>query len=547
MPSVAVAGPTLVPLLVAAVITTFGFFHIDLGRGAAAIGAWGAVAALLVLWISVRSTQELTLGPLGYGSTLNLRVDAIAFAFGLMVAAPSAVVLTLQPRTWQETSLALVGLAAAMAAIEAGGIVLTAVAGGTAATLAVLLLDAEDIRAPRPRWSVMLAAWLALAWAGVILQVLGGTAVYAAVPVAALTAPVFTLLAMAALLASGLFPWRSWPAQVWARPSLRAAGMAICTVYPLGFYLLVRAYEMGDGHYPRQLFNVVLSVLGVLVALGAAVRAQGAETRREFLGEVVPGFGGFALMTIALGTPLGLAAGLITLATGSAIAACLPILPDRAGLASLVTIAAAVGLPPGLAFGARLVGLESTFEGGNLLGLIGLAGAGTWALWMVGGARAIGLPAGRGHPVGETFPSVAMAIAGLTVLAGPAIAAFQAGFAAPAVGDVMPGGIGTNPTLVVTVSTVLPALTLFVPLLLIAAIFYALAGTSLIRGQPRAVPFSVPGGLYVERWRARLRGATVPEEYRSLVNLRAIESVVAGGRPLLWMAALVALAFAVTR
>lgn len=550
MPSIAITGPILVPLLAAAVITTFGFFRFDLGRGASGAGAWGAVAVLLVLWLSVRSTQELNLGPLGYGSSLNLRLDAVAFAFGLMVSVPSAVLLTLQRRTWQEAAIAMVGLAAAMAAVEAGGVVLTAVAGGTAATLAVLLLDAEDIQAPRPRWSVMLAAWLALGWAGVIFQVLGGTAVYPAVPVAAVTAPVFTLFAVAALMASGMFPWRSWPAQLWARPSLRAAGMAIATVYPLGFYLLVRAYEVGDGRYPRQLFNVLLASLGILVALGAAARAQAAATRREFLGEVIPGFGGFALMTLALGTPLGLEAALITLATAAAFAACLPLLPDRAGPASLVTIAAAVGLPPGLAFGARVLGIESTFEAGDLLGLIGLAGAAGWALWMVGAARAIGLPAGRGHPVAETFPKIAMGIALLTLVAGPAAAAVQAGLAGPAAANVL-GGSGATPganlTTVVTVSTVLPALTLFVPLLLIAAIGYGLAGTALIRGQPRPVLFSLPGSTWMERARAALREATIPEQYRSLVNLPALESAVAGGRPLLWLAALVALAFAVTR
>jgi hypothetical protein len=550
MPSLAVAGPIAVPLVAAGVITTFGFFRVDLGRVAAGAGAWGSVAALLILWLSVRSTQELNLGPLGIGSSLNLRIDAVAFAFGLMVAVPSAILLSLQARTWQEAVLATLGVAAAMAAIEAGGVVLTALAGGTAATLAVLLLDAEDIRSPRPRWSVMLAAWLALSWAGVIFQVRGGTAVYAAVPVAALTGPVFALLAVAALMASGLFPWRSWPAQLWTRPSLRASGMAIATVYPLGFYVLVRAYEMGDGRYPQPVFNVVLASLGVLVALGAAARAQGAQTRREFLGEVIPGFGGFALMTIALGTPLGLVAGLITLATAAALTACLPILPDRAGVASLVTIAAAVGLPPGLAFGARVLGIESTFEGGDLLGLIGLAGAAAWAVWTVGAARAIGLPAGRGHPVAETFPTIATAIAAATLVAGPALAAFQAGFANPAQANVMTSAAGTpglNLTAVVTVSTVLPALTLFAPLLLIGALAFGFAGTSLLRGEPRPALFSMPGEHLVDRARTALRGATIPEEYRSIANLRALETAVAGGRPILWLAALVALAFAVSR
>src|SRR2546428_10787826 len=115
----------------------------------------------------------------------------------------------------------------------------------------------------------------------------------------------------------------------------------------------------------------------------------------------------------------------------------LALLPDRAGLAAMVSIAAAVGLPPGLAFGARVIGIEATFEAGDLLGLIGVAAAAAWALLMVGGARAIGLPGGRGHPATETFAGASMAIAVLTLLAGPAIAAVPTAFANPVATEVM--------------------------------------------------------------------------------------------------------------
>lgn len=551
MPSLAVLGPIAIPLVAAAVITAFGLVGVDLGRIACAVGAWGSVAALLVLWLSVRSTQVLNLGPLGFGSSLVLRIDAVGFAFGLLVAVPAAILLTLQPRTWQEATVAIVGVAAAVTAVEAGGVVLTALAGGTAATLAVVQLDTEDVKAPRPSWGVLLAAWLALSWAGVIFEAGAGTDSFAAVPVASLTVPTFTLIAAAALGASGLFPWRSWPAQLWARPSLRAAGMSVATVYPLGFYLLVRAYEMGDGRYPQPVLNVLLAGLGVAVALGAAIRAQGAATRREFLGEVVPGFGGFALMTIALGTPLGLVAGLLSLATAGALTASLALLPDRAGLASLVAIAAAVGLPPGLAFGARVLGMEATFEAGNSIGLIGLAGGATWVVWVVAAARAIGLPAGRGHAVAETFPRIATAIAVATVAAGPALAAFQSFFANPAQAEVITGStagsVAGGSLSVETVSTVLPAVTLFVPLLALAVLVYAFAGTSLIRGQARPALFMLPGRETSARWWAAIRAARVPEQYRSVVDLRAIEPAAAGGHAVLWLAALAALVFAVTR
>ena len=540
----------LLPLFAAGAITAFGLGGFNLGRIAVGGGVWAAAVALLVLWLPLRSTQELTLGQLGFGSPFQLRIDAVGFAFGLMVLLPAALVLTLQRRNWQEAALGALGVAAAMGTIEAGGVVLTALAGSTAATLAVIQLDGEDVRAPRPRWSMLLAAWLALSWAGVILQVRSGTAAYAAIPVSALTTPVFALIAFAGVLASGLVPWRSWPSEVWSRPSLRAAGLVVATLFPLGFYLLVRAYEMGDGRYPHIAFNAVLASWGVVVTLGAAARAQAAATRRGFLGEVIPGIGGFALMTVALGTPLGLVAGLITLAFASAMTGCLSLLPDRAGPASLIAIAAAVGLPPALGFGARIVGIESTFEAGDFFGFIGVAGAIAWVIWMVAAARATGLPAGRGRPAAETFPRMAMAVAALTLVAGPAFAVIQSALANPAQADVMPlssGAVGGGLTSVVTVSTVLPAVALFVPLLIIGVLAFGAASTSLIKTQARPALFEIPWAAAIGRLRQAATSATLPEQYRSILDLRALEVAASGGRPLVWIASLAALAFAVTR
>ncbi|GAC1505022.1 MAG: hypothetical protein NVS1B3_02650 [Candidatus Dormibacteraceae bacterium] len=549
MPSIALLAPVLLPLIAAGVITAFGLSGFHLGSIAAGAGVWAAVLALLVIWLPLRATQELNLGPLGYGSNFQLRIDAVGFAFGLMVLVPAALLLTLQARTWQEATVGLLGVAAAMGAVEAGGVVGTAIAGGTAATLAVVQLDTEDIRAPRPRWSMLLAAWLALSWAGAILQVRGGTAGYAALPVSALSVPVLSLIALAGLMASGLFPWRSWPAEVWSRPSLRAGALVVATLYPLGFYLLVRAYEMGSGRYPGAALNAVLALWGVVVALGAAARAQSAATRRDFLGEVIPGIGGFALMSVALGTSLGLVAGLITLAAAAAMTACLSLLPDRTGPPALIAIAAAVGLPPGVVFGARILGIESTFEAGDFYGLIGMAGAVTWVLWMVAGARALGLPGGRGRPLNETFPRVAMVVAALTLIAGPALAVFQYGFARVAA-DVMtltPGSVGGGFASVVTVSTVLPALALFVPLLIIGVFAYGAASIAVIRTQPRPPLFPIPGAGAIKRIGELVTAATVPEQYRTILSLRALEAAAAGGRPLLWLASLIALGFAVTR
>jgi hypothetical protein len=568
MPPLALLAPVALPLVAGGLTAALGLAGLKPGRAIVGAGAWGALLVLFILWVPIRSTQELALGPLGFGAGFDMRLDGVAFAFGLIILLPSAILLTLQPRTWQEGTVAALGVAAAVLAVEAGGVLLTALAGGTAATLAVIQLDIEDIRAPRPPWGALLAAWLALSWAGGILQVVGGTAVYAAVPVSALTVPVFSLLAAAALMASGLFPWRGWPAQLWSRPSLRAAGMAVATLYPLGFYLLVRAYELGDGRYPRPVLGVALACLGVLVALGVAVRAQAAATRRQYLGEVIPGLGGFALMAIVIGTPVGLVSGIVVLACIAVLAACLPLLPDRAGPPTLLTIGAAAGAPPGLAFGALVVALAATFEAGDFMGLIGIAGAAVWILIMVAAARAVGLPAGRGHPAVETSPRTAMALAAVLLVAGAALPVVVTLFALPAQADLMPrsAGLGGGLISVATLQTDLPALTLFAPLLLLGAIAYGITGGfGVQRGgrrepvadqkaapAPRSAParpqvFSVPGIEAPGRWLEAVRRAAVPEQYRSIVNLRALEKAAAGGRPVLWLATLVALAFAVNR
>ena len=545
MPSFVVVAPIALPLVAAAAVA-----GLRLGRMAAAAGAWASAVALLAVWLPVRSSLELLLGGLGYGSSLDLRVDAVSFAFGLMVALPVAALLTMQPRSWQESALSLVGLAAAMATVEAGGVVLTAIAGSTAASIALVYLITEDPRAPRPTWGVLLAGWLALAWVGVILQVGGGTAVYSAVPVATVTGPVFVVLAAAAVLASSLVPWRGWPTQLWTRPSLRAAGITVATLYPLGFYILVRAYELGVGRYPNVAFNVILALTGIAVAVSAAVRAQAVATRREFFAEVVPASGGFALCAIALGTPLSLVAGIVMLATGAALVVCISLLPDRTGIASLVAVAAGIGLPPGIAFASRVLGVESAFEAGDFMGLLGLAAAAAWALWVLAGARAIGLPGGRGHPATETFPRAAMAVAAGTIVAGPAVAVFAVGFANPAAAEVMQseaGSLAGGAVNVVTVSSVLPAVTLLTPLLVIALLVYAGTGMSAIRTQarPAIVPLGATGWL--QRARVLVTSITVPEQYRTLLSADQLEAAVAGSRPALWLMALVALGFAVTR
>ena len=129
-------------------------------------------------------------------------------------------------------------------------------------------------------------------------------------------------------------------------------------------------------------------------------------------------------------------------------------------------------------------------------------------------------------------------------------AAAQAGQGLPVIEPGMPlpaGTLGGGLTSVVTVSTVLPALALFVPLLIIAVLAYGAASTAFIRTQPRPPLFTLPGAGAVSRIRQVVAQATVPEQYRSLLNPALLEDAVAGGKPLLWLGSLAALAFAVTR
>jgi hypothetical protein len=143
-----------------------------------------------------------------------------------------------------------------------------------------------------------------------------------------------------------------------------------------------------------------------------------------------------------------------------------------------------------------------------------------------------------------------MTIAALTLAAGPALAVFQSAFANPALADVMPlapGSAGGGLTSVVTVSTVLPVVALFVPLLIIGVLAYAAASTALIRTQPRPPLFEIPWAVASSRMRQAVTSASMPERYRTILNVRALEAAALGGRPLLWLASLIALGFAVTR
>jgi len=143
-----------------------------------------------------------------------------------------------------------------------------------------------------------------------------------------------------------------------------------------------------------------------------------------------------------------------------------------------------------------------------------------------------------------------MGLALAILVAGPALGLVLAVLATPAQAVVMPPPAGVSLgglTSVVTVSTVLPAVALFTPVLLLAFLAYYYGGALTVRAQARTAFVVLPGADRLARLREELRSATVPAQYRSLVDLRALEAAATGGGTLLWLAALVALAFAVTR
>src|SRR5258708_18817077 len=107
MPSFVLLAPVLLPLIAAGIITAFGLSGFDLGPLLVGAGVWAALLTLLVIWLPLRATQELNLGPLCYGSNFQLRIDALAFGFCLMVLLSPALALPPQPRTWQGSPVCL--------------------------------------------------------------------------------------------------------------------------------------------------------------------------------------------------------------------------------------------------------------------------------------------------------------------------------------------------------------------------------------------------------------------------------------------------------
>lgn len=540
------AAPLLVPpgvLVVGALVTWALGLAGFRTRWVVAGAAWASVAALIVAWLLVgREPTEVGVTAPTDAVPPVLRLDAAAFAFGICLLPPLALLLTFQRRTAEQAGLAALAAAAALFTLEAGSLLLTAAALSVCTALVMLALrDAEEPRAERYGPAALLAA-LGLLWAAVTVVVLtGGTSLYSAVPVGTLTAPVFFLLLLVSALCSGIVPWRTWVTAVWERKTLEEGALAVALLVPLGLFLLFRTYTIGGGSWHAPWLRWFVGALGAVTALAAALRAQAAQDRRMVLGELVPLGVGLAVVALSLGTIFGLAAG-ITGVAALALGAALGMLVPAGGRIALLGAAVVAGAPPGFAFGARLLIVQSSLEGGPGAALWALLVTAVWFLGYAAAARTIALP---GHTNGSRTGGVVAAIAGLA--AGAALGPFEAVIALPAATEVIrPQGLPITISAgeLVTASGGWGALSLGVLVLLVLGGLVFL--TRPMRAtEPRELPAPLipPPSLDLQRLRARLPGGgrTPP------LPLGRLERAMEASPPWFWAAVAFVLAVVVTR
>ena len=552
---------------------------VDVGRHIVAVAGWLALVVLAGAWLAAgRGLVEFAPGMTTAVAPLRLRMDAVVVLFQMAVLVPAALLLTFQRRSSREAAIAALAVAAALLSLEGGSLLWTAIGLGVCISLVLIHLHREEQRGSGQFWAVQTMAWLLLVWTAVLLDAAGGTSVYGAIPVTALRLPAFTVMTAAAVLCSGVLPWRSWVSEVWTRRRLEAGTLAVVVLVPIGFYLLVRAYGMGAGQWPASQANVTVAAIGAAAALGSAVRAQAAATRRGFLAEAVPIGSGLTLLALGLGTPLGLVAALTGVLALSIVAGLAPLVPADRGPLALLAIAVPVGAPPTLVFGGWLLTVQAALEAGVLPAFLALAGAAAWLLGLAAATRAVRLPdkpagtASHGSRMGSLVASTA------ALGAGVALTLVIALLAIPGAAEVMPptpvqgaGGVSQAAILgagALGVSTASggwsPAL-LAGPLVLLAVA--AVAAAQMFRWRsartssleaplpPRVVElepppaplFAPPLAPVSDRALGWLKTLGIPAEYRSLFRPALMERAVARSRPWFWAAVTVVLTIAVTR
>jgi hypothetical protein len=569
----------LVPpaLLAAAAILSWSLGHTGVGAGrvVCAPAAWLAAAVEAVAWWwGGRVPLELSL-PFGLaGAPLGVKLDGSIFALQMITLLALALLFTFQPRDPGRAALASLVGGVALGTLAASSLSLTAFGLSVCSGLVWTALAWDERTEVGATWGALSLAWVLLLWAAVVLEVVGGTSVYSAVPVTALQAPVFLLLAAAALLCAGALPWRTWVSLVWRRARPASGSLAVAVLVPLGFSLLLRAYALGAGQWPGGWLHPLLAGLGAATALAAAGRAQAAGSVRAVRAEAVPLGAGLTLLGLALGTPLGVAAAVLSLGGLGLVAGLVPLLPEG-GLVASLGDALAFGAPPALVFGGWLLCVQAALEAGPVTGLMGLAGVFAWSVGLAAVARATWLPA----PAARSGSPVGLAVgAGLLLAAGVGLGGLASLVAAPVASDLAPPGshgaavsyLGGGAVGVTVPSGSWPAGALGGAVAIVGVVLLAIVGLLRRPGREPVRPLSgveeepargrrSVSGLEVKPlieppWRdlrdrlaTRLRGLRVPSQYRSLVRPNAVAAAATRGRPWFWALVTLALALVVTR
>jgi hypothetical protein len=509
------------------------------GDRVAAGACWLAAAVLVAVWALQRGVPVELEAAISVGTVpLDLRLDPLAATFGLLVLVPLALLITFRRPGRSTAALAALTAAVALVTIESDRLLMFALGLAVCSVLVTAYLWGEGAVEPFARTLPLHAAWLLLLLAALTLEARAGTSEYDAVPITALTLPVFVPIALAGLLAAGLTPWRAWVRDSWASPS---GPLVALVVVPLGFLVLFHAYHVGAGHWPSPWVQMAVAALGAALAMFAAVRGQAATTRRDYLAESVLLTHGLALLSIALGTQLGVAAAVAALAAGALQAALGALLPDRRHLTALLGIAVASGAPTAIVFGGRLLAVQAAVDAGGVFPFLGLVGALAWLVGLAGATRAFWLPPGdrlpEGHHAIGAWTGVSASLA-----AGVGEAALVMLLASPAAAEVLGSSgpqLGGGLLAISAPSGGWSAALLGGPLL----ILLGLAVVVLRRGRP-AEPVGAPAEPAPEplfeppalsrRWADRLAAARIPADYRGLMDPGRLTSAVSGGSPWVW-------------
>lgn len=404
-------------------------------RVVAAVAVWAAASTLLAVWVAIRAPVVTPQSGFdtGAGVRLVLRLDALTAALGLYLLVSVALLLTLV--RIPSPALALLATAASLLTISAGGLLLAALGWGLTLTLIRLMLSqAGAPPTPLSRLRNELA-WLLILAAGADVAGRAATEQFGDIPVSAVGVATFAAVAAGAAMGSGLVPWQPWTAALWRRATPELGAIAAAVILPLGFDLLLRLYQAGGGHYPGNLANLALASLGVLVTLGAVLRAQAAATRTGVLSELLPASAGFALLGVGLGTPLGMACGIACLAEASLLTVLAPLLRGSGARSFPAGLLAAAALPPALGFAVRLLVLQAALEAGEVYGFLAVLASLAWIVQLGATARVMRMAGDAGSFT--TSRSGAWFLAGALGLGGALVAALLAYVAVPATGAIV--------------------------------------------------------------------------------------------------------------